>query len=164
MGIEAAPGNELKGDLRDLKISGAKEIECNGKANKSVVVVFLPFKVFREVKRITGRLIRELEKKFQKKSVVIVANRTIMDKNFRRKGVAVRPRNRTLTEVHNSILEDVVQPTEIVGKRTRIAQDGSKLLRIFLDRKDKNICEDKLHIFSEVYKHITTKDAVFSFA
>merc|ERR1712083_82307 len=99
---------------------------------------YFPFRVWKAVRKIQGRLIRELEKKFQKKHVIFVANRTILDKNFRRKGLKVRPRSRTLTSVHESILEDVVGPTEIVGKRTRIGVDGSKLLKVFLDPKDKD--------------------------
>merc|ERR1711966_577072 len=96
-----------------------------------------PFRVWKNVLKIQGRLIRELEKKFSKKHVMFVANRTILDKNFRRKGLKVRPRSRTLTSVHESILEDVVGPTEIVGKRTRISIDGSKVMKVLLDPKDK---------------------------
>jgi small subunit ribosomal protein S7e len=34
-----------------------------------------------------------------------------------------------LTAVHEKILEDLVFPSEIVGKRTRVGVDGSKLIR-----------------------------------
>jgi len=163
--IEAAPGNELKSDLRDFRFAGAKEIECvGGKTNKNAIVVFVPFAVYRESKKWIPKLTRELEKKFQKKHVVIVANRTIMDKNFKRKGIQVRPRTRTLTAVHEAILEDVVYPSEIVGKRTRISRDGansSKVMKIFLDKKDKESTEEKLHVFSAVYRSLTNKEANF---
>ena len=161
--IEVSPSCDIKAELKDVYISGAKDVEV-GKAGMAMVVHF-PFRVWKIVKKIQGRLIRELEKKFNRKHVVLVANRTILDKNFRRKGLKVRPRSRTLTAVHESILEDLVGPTEIVGKRTRISVDGSKLMKILLDPKDKdkeNI-ESKLPAFAAVYKKLTNKEAQFMF-
>lgn len=46
-----------------------------------------------------------------------------------------RPRSRTLTDVHAKILEDLVFPTDIVGQRTRIGTDGSKLLKVSVLRR-----------------------------
>merc|ERR1712060_299025 len=149
-------------DLRDIVISGAKALETK---TRSVVIVYFPFRVWKIVKKIQGRLIRELEKKMNKKHVIFVANRTILDKNFRRKGLKVRPRTRTLTAVHDAILEDVVGPTEIIGRRTRIGVDGSKLIKIVLDPKDKSseTVEPKLATFAAVYKKLTNKEAAFMF-
>mmetsp|Transcript_44076 Transcript_44076/g.88953 ORF Transcript_44076/g.88953 Transcript_44076/m.88953 type:complete len:194 (+) Transcript_44076:77-658(+) len=161
--IEVSPSSDIKADLKDVYISGAKELDV-GKTGKAVVIHF-PYKVWKNVRKIQGRLIRELEKKFSKKHVVFVANRTILDENFKRKGLKVRPRSRTLTSVHESILEDVVGPTEIVGKRTRISVDGSKLLKVYLDPKDKDKenVEAKLATFAAVYKKLTNKETVFQF-
>merc|ERR1712113_136500 len=148
--------------MGDVHISQAKEMELK---TRKAVMVYFPFRVWKSVKKIQGRLIRELEKKFSKKHFIFVANRTILDKNFRRKGFNVRPRTRTLTSVHDAILDDVVGPTEIVGRRTRISVDGSKLLKVFLDPKDKDKgnVEAKLSTFSAVYKKLCNKEAVFTF-
>jgi len=76
-------------------------------------------------------LVRELEKKFSDRHVLIVAQRRIMRKPTRRARVKqARPRSRTLTSVHEKLLEDLVYPTEIVGKRTRVRIDGSKLIKV----------------------------------
>jgi small subunit ribosomal protein S7e len=48
-----------------------------------------------------------------------------------KKGSAVvRPCTRTLTAVHDAILEDVVYPAEIVGKRVRYHADGAKVMKV----------------------------------
>lgn len=79
------------------------------------------------------RLTRELEKKFSDRHVVFVAQRRMLRKPTRTSRVKQkRPRSRTLTSVHEKILEDLVFPTEIVGKRTRVAVDGSKLLKVYV--------------------------------
>uniref|UniRef100_A0A7S3VY71 40S ribosomal protein S7 n=1 Tax=Strombidinopsis acuminata TaxID=141414 RepID=A0A7S3VY71_9SPIT len=160
--IEVSPSSDIKTDLRDIYISGAKDLEVKSRV---ALVVSFPFRVWKSVQKIQGRLIRELEKKFSKKHVVFVANRTILDKNFRRKGLKVRPRTRTLASVHESILEDIVGPTEIFGKRTRIGVDGSKVMKVFLDPKDKDKenVETKMATFAAVYRKLTNKDAVFMF-
>eukprot|EP00624_Nannochloropsis_granulata_P000431 evm.model.NODE_11708_length_39617_cov_40.337204.9 len=126
---------EWKADLKDLYITAAKEVDV-GKTQ--AIVVFVPFKLLKVYHKIQQRLVRELEKKFSGSHVVLVAQRTILGKGYGRstKTNGVRPRSRTLSAVQDAILEDIVYPTEIVGKRTRCKLDGTKTLKVFLDNKD----------------------------
>ncbi|KAF9224298.1 40S ribosomal protein S7 [Gyrodon lividus] len=153
---------ELKAELRPLQISAAREVDVRG--GKKAIVVFVPVPQLKAFHKIQQRLTRELEKKFSDRHVVFVAQRRMLSKPTRNSRVKQkRPRSRTLTSVHEKILEDLVFPTEIIGKRTRVGIDGSKLLKVILDSKDATSLEYKLDSFSSVYRRLTGKDVVFEF-
>jgi small subunit ribosomal protein S7e len=153
---------DLSGDLRDLFISSAKEIESSN--GKKAVIIFVPFRLHKRFQKIQSRLIRELEKKFSGKHVCFIAQRTILGTTYNRQFPGqMRPRTRTLTSVHSNILEDIVYPTQIVGKRIRVRTDNSKLLKVFLDPKDVKEVDYKLKTFSAVYKKLTNKSVEFMF-
>ena len=155
--------SELKADLHDLYISAARELEVE--SGRKAVVIFVPFRQLKDFHRIQTRVVRELEKKFNGRHVVIIAQRTILPKTISRSITqnGPRARSRTLTAVQDSILEDIVYPTEIVGKRIRYKTDGSKVLKVYLDPKDQVNVETKLETFSYVYEALTKKKVVFEF-
>merc|ERR1712004_253604 len=74
-----------------------------------------------------------------------------------------RPRSRTLVSVHNALLDDLVYPAEIVGKRTRIRLDGSRLFKVHLDKTQQTNIEHKTETYSSVYKKLTGKEVTFEF-
>ncbi|KAL9226540.1 hypothetical protein vseg_002341 [Gypsophila vaccaria] len=152
--------NDLKSDLKDLFINSATQIDISN--NKKAVVIHVPYRLRKGFGKIHQKLVRELEKKFSGKDVVVIATRRIVRPP--KKGAAVkRPRSRTLTSVHENILEDLVQPAEIVGKRCRYRLDGSKIMKVFLDPKARNDTEYKLETFSGVYRKLCGKDVVFEY-
>lgn len=59
--------------------------------------------------------------------------------------------SRTLTAVHDAILDDLVFPAEIVGKRTRVKLDGTKLMKVHLDRSQQTNIEHKVSVMVEPF-------------
>uniref|UniRef100_A0A5F4W3R2 40S ribosomal protein S7 n=1 Tax=Callithrix jacchus TaxID=9483 RepID=A0A5F4W3R2_CALJA len=137
--LELEMNSDLKAQLRELNITAAKEIEGGG-GGKAIIIF-----------KIQVRLVRELEKKFSGKHVVFIAQRRILPKPTRKsrtKNKQKRPRSRTLTAVHDAILEDLVFPSEIVGKRIRVKLDGSWLIKVHLDKAQQNNVEHKVETFT----------------
>lgn len=65
--------------------------------------------------------------------------------------------------MHDAILTDLVYPVEIVGKRLRTKEDGSKTLKVILDEKERGGVDYRLDTYSEVYRRLTGRAVVFEF-
>jgi small subunit ribosomal protein S7e len=155
---------ELKASLRDLYITAAKEVDCGG--GRSAILIYVPYKLRKSFKSVHQRLVRELEKKFSGRHVLLIAQRTILGKSYNRdqKTSGPRPRSRTLTAVHEAILDDLVYPTEITGKRTRVKVDGKRIMKVYLDSKDQANVEGRTDTFAAVYGKLTNQQVTFLFA
>merc|ERR1712139_101490 len=150
--MELESNSDLKAQLRELFIRSAQEIEI-GKGKKAIVV-FVPVPQLKAFQKIQVRLVRELEKKFSGKHIVFIAQRRILPKPTRKSKIPTkqkRPRSRTLTAVHDNILEDLVYPAEIVGKRIRVKLDTSRLIKVHLDKSQQNNVERKADTYTAVY-------------
>ncbi|KAG7253907.1 hypothetical protein CRUP_022386, partial [Coryphaenoides rupestris] len=153
--LELEMNSDLKAQLRELNITAARR--SMSAAAERPIIIFVPVPQLKSFQKIQVRLVRELEKKFSGKHVVFIAQvRRPGGGSFpsppgksRIKNKQKRPRSRTLTSVHDAILEDLVYPSEIVGKRIRVKLDSSRLI--------------KVETFSGVYKKLTGKDVVFEF-
>jgi len=53
-----------------------------------------------------------------------------------------------LTSVYDALLEDIVYPVEIVGKRIRVKLDGSQVIKVHLDKNEQTNIEHKVHLLS----------------
>ncbi|XP_045143682.1 40S ribosomal protein S7-like [Echinops telfairi] len=162
--LELEMNSDLKAQLREMDITAAKEIKIGG--GRKAIIIFVPVPQLKSFQKIQVWLVRELETKFSGKHVVFIAQRRILPKptwKSRTKNKQKRPTSRPLTAVHNAILEDVLFPSETVGKRIRVTLDGSRLIKVHLDRAQQNNVENKVEHFSGVYKKLTGKDVNFEF-
>jgi small subunit ribosomal protein S7e len=161
--LESSANAELKAQLKNIQIAGAKEVELG--EGKKAVVVFVPFRLIKDVHRVQDRVVNELEKKLSGRHVVILGQRRILPKKTKnnRLGAQKRPHSRTLTAVHDALLEDIVYPSEIVDRRVRVRVDGNRSQRVTLDSRGKAAVEHKLETLSGVYKRLTGKDVAFQF-
>lgn len=159
--------NEVASELRALQIYGAREVELS--AGRKALVVAVPVPQLKAWRRIQVRVVRELEKKLgggadAQRAIVVVAHRRILGKPSRQQALKnARPRSRTLTAVHEAWLEDLVFPTEIVGKRTRCQVGGHRTIKVLLDPKDQTTLESRTDVLAQVYRKLTGKDVVFDF-
>ncbi|PNF14598.1 40S ribosomal protein S7 [Cryptotermes secundus] len=161
--VELEMNSDLKTQLRELNFTRAREIELNGKKS---IIINVPIPQLKSFQKIQTRLVRELEKKFCGRHVVFIGERKILPKPTRKtrtKNKQKRPRSRTLTAVYDAILEDLVFPAEIVGKRIRMKLDGSQLIKVHLDKNQQTNIEHKVDTFASVYKKLTGREVTFEF-
>lgn len=154
---------DLAEPLKTFKMTAAKEVEVEG--DKKAIIVFVPYKLFKAFRMIQTRLTTELEKKFEGRPVVFIAQRTILAKNYRRahKFQGKRPHAYTLTAVHNAIIDDLVYPCECVGKHTHISCTNGNYIKVFLGAQGQQEVENKLPALSTIYRKLTSKNIQFEF-
>merc|ERR1711890_136831 len=127
--VDLEQQSDLKAELRPLQFKSVREVEVNG--GKKALAIFVPCPSLIAYRKVQTRLTRELEKKFPDRHVVFLAERRILPKPSRTsRQLQKRPRSRTLTAVHDKLLEDLVFPTEIVGKRVRYLVGGNKIHKV----------------------------------
>merc|ERR1711970_1156079 len=123
--LELEIKTDLKNQLRELFISGAREVDLGGA--KKALIILVPVPMLRGFQKIQSRLVRELEKKFSGKHV------------------------------------DLVFPSEIVGKRILVKLDGTKIIKVQLEKSQQTQVDYKTDTFSAVYKKLTGKEVNFEF-
>jgi small subunit ribosomal protein S7e len=69
--LDLEASSDLKAQLRELYITGAREIDVAG--GKKSVILFVPVPQLRSFQKIQSRLVKELEKKFNGKHFVVIA-------------------------------------------------------------------------------------------
>jgi small subunit ribosomal protein S7e len=162
--IQNSADNATKEQLMQLHLVAVKEMDVGG---RNALALMVPAPQVNNWQKIQTKIVRELEKKFSGKHVMIIGQRKVMAQEARKAGSKCykqkRPVSRSVKAVHEAILEDVVYPAEITGKRIRHKMDDSTVIKAFLDRGSQTTIEHKTATFSAVYKRLTGKNVVFEF-
>merc|ERR1712183_743536 len=100
---------------------------------RNAIVISVPAPQVASWRKIQEKLVRELEKKFSNK------------------------------HVHENVLEDIVFPSIIIGKRIKHKTDNKSFIKAFLNKSTQGDTEHKTATFSAVYKRLTGKNVMFEF-
>merc|ERR1712173_425255 len=146
-------GDKMSRNTKVQKIGGAKLSECEQSIGFALMELESNSDLKAQLRELYIRSAQEVDIGQGK----ILAKPTRKANKLKQK----RPRSRTLVSVHNSILDDMVYPAEIVGKRTRIRLDGSRLFKIHLDKTQQTNIEHKTETYASVYKKLTGKEVTF---
>ena len=141
-----------------------KEVKFVGTDKKTyqALVVYLPFVYIKNHRELVSKIVNDVQTK-KKLPAFVVAHRAVIHSkaDFKQK----IPRNRTLTSVYDSILEDLVTPGVIIGKRSRYHLDGSLHQKISVSASDeaKSTLESRMDIIAQIYKQLTNRKISIEF-
>lgn len=160
--VDATKHYEHKKTTKTELVHEVKEVKIVGEDKKSytALVVYLPFVYVKNHKGLLAKLVNDIQSK-KKLPTFIVAHRTLLNKKSAQKQKI--PRNRTLTAVYDSILEDLISPGIIIGKRQRYHLDGSQHTKVFLNEESRAFLESKTHLIAQIYKQLTNRKVSFEF-
>lgn len=147
---------------RSAAATDVKEYQFTNEDKKTTtsIVVYLPFIFIRDHKALIPKIVNEIQKR-RNQHAFVISKRTVINKNADFKQMI--PRNRTLTSVYDSVLEDLLNPGLIIGKRIRYRLNGSQLVKIFLSEESRAFLESKTSLIAQLYFALTNRKVAFEF-
>ena len=156
---EIAAGKE---ELKSLEIVSVKEVKADG---ANVILVTVPYKQIKAFRAVQATFLPDLEKKLNAQVCILGQHRAFpKTPEHGRRYKAIRNYGRTLKAVNEALLDDLVFPTAIVGKRVHYSTDGKQLTKIILDKHDATRVEERLNGFAAAYNRLTGLKTVFEVA
>lgn len=158
--VSAAP--DVKKAFKTMQVSEVKEYQCTTEDKKTMnaVVVYLPYTFMQSHRALVPKIVNEIQKR-KNRYAFVVAKRTVIHKksDFKQK----IPRNRTLTAVYDSLLEDLISPANVIGKRYRYRLNGTQLMKVHLSEDARSFLEDRTELIAQLYFNLTNRKVAFEF-
>lgn len=160
--VDATTNYEHKKTSKTEIVHDVKEVKIVGDDKKSytALIVYLPFVYVQNHRALLSKIVNDIQSK-KKLPTFVVSHRTLLNKKSAQKQKI--PRNRTLTSVYDAILEDLIAPGVIIGKRLRYHLDGSQHTKVFLNEDSRAFLENKTPLIAQIYKQLTNRKVTFEF-
>lgn len=152
----------LKSVLPRFHFNTAKSVEVAG-AKKKALLVFYPLRFVMLIRKLQKTITGELERKFAGNVVFLVAQRKIVKRPTDVYKLQEVQRSRTATAVNEAILDDLLYPADVVGRRWRFRTDGTRVMKVYLDARDRKKTESRLVLAAALYKKLTHRSVVFGY-
>jgi small subunit ribosomal protein S7e len=152
---------QLKNDLEALKIESANEISIEN--NKRCYLVQVNESSIKNLQNIHADFVKKLEDHFNTPVLIVPYKKKVNGKLYRRYVGKQVPRTKTLSAVYDSLLEDLLYPATIVGKRTRFPKGNNRLFKVLVDPLDRESVEYKTSAIASTYKALTNRDLAIEF-
>ena len=68
-----------------------------------------------------------------------------------------------MTAVYDSVLDDLLLPGYVVGKRVRVRSDGTHLYKISVNEQSRKVLEERKEIVENLYKALTNRKLSLNF-
>ena len=158
----AKSNEENKKLLRQAVATEVKQFKVKTEDNKTVkaLVIYLPAPFLRDHPAATNKIVNEVQSKTNNYTFV-VAKRTVVSKRSDYKQKI--PKNRTLSDVCDQILADLVAPGQIIGRRMRVRLNGTHLYKIHLNENSREFLQDKVEVITQIYHALTNRKIAVEF-
>ena len=150
-----------KGDMKELKIVHVTTFKYED--NKECLLVSVNESGAKNLQRVHVELVKSLESTSGKPCLVIPSRKTVDGKKFSNFIGKKVPRTKTLTYTRELLLEDLLFPATIVGKRTRYPRGQQKQLKVLIDSVDKDTISSKTTPICVAHKSLTGHELSLDF-
>ena len=148
--------------LKNAKVVDVKHfvVKTEDKKSLKALVVYLPFPYLKDHKQAVNKIINEVQTKTNS-YVFVVAKRTVISKwsDYNQK----IPKSRTLADVCDAILEDLLAPGQIIGRRMRVRLNGTHLYKIHVNEESRPYLQDKVESITQIYHALTNRKIAIEF-
>ena len=144
-----------KKELEGLEIENAKEVQVE--KDEKCYLVRLNSNNENDLKKVHPTLIKKFEEQFSVPVAIIPAKKRVNGKLYKKfRGTKV-PRDKTLTAMFDSYLDDLLFPATIIGKRIRYPKGKCRQFKVLIDPIDKDTIEYKIPCITACYKALTNR-------